>query len=93
MNVQCILIGQKRDCHMEAIDFYFSSLNPLLHMTFKGRLLYKHQTNNFNNLENWNIYIDKELKILQEKLKLLFSSSDESCSMAGVKCRLCEVMG
>ena len=42
---------------------------------FKGRLLYNHQTNNFNNIENWQIYINKELKILQWKVKLLVLSN------------------
>ena len=39
-------------------SYYFTWL-------FKGCVLYNHQTNNFNNLENLKIYIDKELKILQ----------------------------
>ena len=49
--------------HMQ-LTHYFTWL-------FKSRLLYNHQTNNFNNLDNCNIDIDKELKILQWKVKLL----------------------
>ena len=44
---------------------FFEGHIPFLHITFNGSLHYNHQTNNLNNLENWKIYIDKELKILQ----------------------------
>ena len=58
---------------------------------FKGRLLYNHRTNNFYNLENQKIYIDKELENIAVKGEI--ACFQKSGAMAGFKCLLCEVMG